>query len=185
MAVEEFYRWFSVSFLKRLCTEGSGVEVQEGMGWRSIVEARWSEGEGGAMPLFGQATESPPSMASLSIGVGKSEQNALEGKEEEEDHGEMRGQTTIAILMVVAYFTAGTVFYNQVPAHRDIILSTISNLDRLVLLIPQVEEWNTVDSLYFCVTTVTTVGYGQPHPRTRCVSVPTPRIINHEFMHDE
>lgn len=46
------------------------------------------------------------------------------------------------LLLVVILLTVGTVFYSNV------------------------EGWGYLDSLYFCVTTLTTVGYGDLNPQT-------------------
>lgn len=52
------------------------------------------------------------------------------------------------------------------PEARGALRSAVILLVTGVLFYTLVEHWTVVDSLYFCVTTLTTVGFGNPAPTT-------------------
>ena len=52
------------------------------------------------------------------------------------------------------------------PYFRSNLLLVIAILISGTLFYWQVEGWSVLDSLYFCVTTLATVGYGDLHPVT-------------------
>lgn len=52
------------------------------------------------------------------------------------------------------------------PEARGALRSAVLLLITGVLFYTLVEHWTVVDSLYFCVTTLTTVGFGNPAPTT-------------------
>lgn len=52
------------------------------------------------------------------------------------------------------------------PEARGALRSAVLLLITGVLFYTLVEHWTIVDSLYFCVTTLTTVGFGNPAPTT-------------------
>ncbi|MFT4049540.1 MAG: potassium channel family protein [Solirubrobacterales bacterium] len=52
------------------------------------------------------------------------------------------------------------------PEARGALRSAALLLVTGVLFYTLVEHWTVVDSLYFCVTTLTTVGFGNPAPTT-------------------
>lgn len=52
------------------------------------------------------------------------------------------------------------------PEARGALRSAIVLLTSGVIFYMLVEHWSFVDSLYFCVTTLTTVGFGNPAPTT-------------------
>lgn len=52
------------------------------------------------------------------------------------------------------------------PEARGALRSAVALLATGVLFYTLVENWSFVDSLYFCVTTLTTVGFGNPAPTT-------------------
>jgi hypothetical protein len=54
----------------------------------------------------------------------------------------------------------------QEPEARGALRSAALLLATGVLFYCLVEKWTFVDSLYFCVTTLTTVGFGSPAPST-------------------
>lgn len=52
------------------------------------------------------------------------------------------------------------------PEARGALRSAVLLLATGVLFYTLVEHWTVIDSLYFCVTTLTTVGFGSPAPTT-------------------
>ncbi len=52
------------------------------------------------------------------------------------------------------------------PEARGALRSAVVLLVTGVIFYCLVEHWSVVDSLYFCVTTLTTVGFGNPAPTT-------------------
>jgi hypothetical protein len=52
------------------------------------------------------------------------------------------------------------------PEARGALRSAVLLLVTGVFFYSAVEHWTVVDSLYFCVTTLTTVGFGSPAPTT-------------------
>lgn len=54
----------------------------------------------------------------------------------------------------------------QQPEARGALRSAALLLATGVVFYCLIEKWNFVDSLYFCVTTLTTVGFGNPAPST-------------------
>lgn len=52
------------------------------------------------------------------------------------------------------------------PYFRSNLLLVIVILFSGTLFYWQIEGWSIIDSLYFCVTTLATVGYGELHPQT-------------------
>ncbi len=52
------------------------------------------------------------------------------------------------------------------PEARGALRSAVVLLATGVIFYMLVEHWTFVDSLYFCVTTLTTVGFGNPAPTT-------------------
>jgi hypothetical protein len=52
------------------------------------------------------------------------------------------------------------------PEARGALRSAAALLATGVLFYTLVENWTVVDALYFCVTTLTTVGFGNPAPTT-------------------
>lgn len=54
----------------------------------------------------------------------------------------------------------------QDPAFRGLATSVALVLALGTALYPFIEGWSVLDSLYFCVITLTTVGFGDPAPET-------------------
>ena len=50
--------------------------------------------------------------------------------------------------------------------YRDLLLTTIGIIVFGTIVYHYLEGWNFIDSLYFCVITLTTVGYGDFSPQT-------------------
>lgn len=52
------------------------------------------------------------------------------------------------------------------PVYRVLIFSVVSILAFGTIFYSIVEDWSMLDSLYFCVVTLTTIGYGDYAPKT-------------------
>jgi hypothetical protein len=52
------------------------------------------------------------------------------------------------------------------PVYRVLIFSVVSILAFGTIFYSIVEDWSLLDSLYFCVVTLTTIGYGDFAPKT-------------------
>lgn len=52
------------------------------------------------------------------------------------------------------------------PEFRTLFISLLTLLLSGTIFYSRVEKWGIVDSLYFCVMTISTVGYGDLHPTT-------------------
>ncbi len=52
------------------------------------------------------------------------------------------------------------------PEFRTLFISLLALLISGTIFYSTVEKWGIVDSLYFCVMTLSTVGYGDLHPTT-------------------
>ena len=52
------------------------------------------------------------------------------------------------------------------PAFRHVLVGLVVTLISGTIFYSAVEGWSVVDSVYFCVMTLSTVGYGDLHPTT-------------------
>lgn len=52
------------------------------------------------------------------------------------------------------------------PEFRALFLLVLLLLVCGTIFYMRVEKWNLLDAIYFCVTTLTTIGFGEPHPVT-------------------
>lgn len=70
----------------------------------------------------------------------------------------------VSFMLTLARFFRGLHRAWGQPNFRSTLLVTILILISGTLFYSNVEGWNVLDSAYFCVMTLTTIGYGDLHP---------------------
>ena len=70
----------------------------------------------------------------------------------------------VSFLLTLARFFRGLHKAWSQPNFRSTLLVATIILISGTLFYSKVEQWNLLDSAYFCVMTLTTIGYGDLHP---------------------
>lgn len=72
----------------------------------------------------------------------------------------------LIIWMIARRFTSVIRYMAKSPELRTLFLSAVTLLAGGTYVFHRVEQWDVLDSLYYCVITLTTVGYGDMTPHT-------------------
>lgn len=70
------------------------------------------------------------------------------------------------VFMLIRRFTAVLRQMARSPEARTVLLSALTLLAGGTYVFHSIEQWSILDSLYFCVISLTTVGYGDVTPAT-------------------
>jgi len=72
----------------------------------------------------------------------------------------------VSFVLTMSRFVRGLVLALREPGFSSTLILTTIILVSGTIFYNGVEGWSVIDSLYFCVMTLTTIGYGDLHPTT-------------------
>ena len=71
-----------------------------------------------------------------------------------------------SMLVTIARALAATWRGLRDPEFRDALIAVVVMLVSGTVFYAAIEGWSVIDSIYFCIMTLSTVGYGDLHPTT-------------------